>query len=154
VLDTLVESAAKLCDADFANIARPKGDGSFLQAATYGLPAVLKEYLERTPIKPGRESATARALLERVPIHVPAAQSDPNYELASAKVGSFRTIVAVPLLREGVPIGVFALARRIVRPFTDRQIELVTTFADQAVIAIENVRLFDEVKARTDELSE
>src|SRR5262249_12917382 len=144
VLDTLVESAAKLCEADLANIACPKSDGSFWQGATYGLPRALKEYLERTPIKAGRGSATARALLERVSIHVLDAQIDPDYELASAKLGGFHTIVAVPLLREGTPIGVFALARRSVHPFTDRQIELVSTFADQAVIAIENVRLFDE----------
>src|SRR5919197_1621648 len=146
VLDTLVESAARLCEADFSNIFRPKSDGLFWQAATYGLPPALKEYLERTPIKPGRGSASARALLERVAIHVPDARTDPDYQLASAKVGGFHTIVAVPLLREGTPIGVFALARRSVRPFTDRQIELVTTFADQAVIAIENVRLFEETK--------
>jgi signal transduction histidine kinase len=152
VLDTLVESAAKLCEADFGNIFRPKGDGSFWHAATYGLPPALKEYLERTPIKPGRGSATARALLERVPIHVPDAQTDPDYELASAKLGGFHTIVAVPLLREGMPIGVFALARRLVRPFTDRQIELVKTFADQAVIAIENVRLFDEIQNKNRQL--
>jgi signal transduction histidine kinase len=154
VLDTLVESAARLCDADFANIFRPKADGFFLQAATYGLPPALKEYLERTPIKAGRGSASARALLERVPIHVPDAQIDPDYDLASAKVGGFHTIVAVPLMREGIPIGVFALARRSVRPFTDRQIELVTTFADQAAIAIENVRLFDEIQDKSQQLAE
>src|SRR5262249_3258999 len=152
VLDTLVESAARLCEADFSNISRPKSDGLFWQAATYGLPPALKEYLERTPIKPGRGSASARALLERVPIHVPDAQTDPDYQLASAKVGAFHTIVAVPLLREGMPIGVFALARRSVRPFTDRQIELVTTFADQAVIAIENVRLFYEIQEKSRQL--
>jgi GAF domain-containing protein len=154
VLDTLVEWAAKLCEADFANIFRPKSDGFFWQEATYGLPPALKEYLERTPIKAGRGSASARALLERVPIHVPDAQTDPDYELPSAKVGGFHTIVAVPLLREGIPIGVFALARWSVRLFTDRQIELVTTFADQAVIAIENVRLFEAEQRRTRELTE
>jgi GAF domain-containing protein/DNA-binding response OmpR family regulator len=154
VLDTLVEWAAKLCEADFGNIFRPKNDGFFWQEATYGFPPALKEYLDRTPIKAGRGSASARALLERVPIHVPDAQTDPDYQLASPEIGGFHTIVAVPLLREGIPIGVFSLARGPVRPFTDRQIELVTTFADQAVIAIENVRLFDEVKARTAELSE
>jgi two-component system, NtrC family, sensor kinase len=154
VLDTLVECAAKLCEADFGNIFRPRRDGLFWQEATCGLPPALKEYLDRTPIKAGRGSASARALLERVPVHVPDAQTDPEYQLASAKVGEFHTIVSVPLLREGIPIGVFALARRSMRPFTDRQIELVTTFADQAVIAIENVRLFDEVQARTRDLSE
>src|SRR5262249_15170153 len=107
VLNTLVESAARLCEADFGNIFRPKGDGFFWQAATYGLPTALKEYLERTPIKAGRGSASARALLARVPIHVPDAQTDPDYQLASAKVGGFHTIVAVPLLREGMPIGLF-----------------------------------------------
>jgi two-component system NtrC family sensor kinase len=154
VLDTLVEWAARLCDADFANIFRPKGDGFFWQEAIYGLPPALKEYLERTPIKAGRGSASARALLERVPIHVPDAQTDPDYQLASPKIGGFHTIVAVPLLREGMPIGVFALARRSVHPFTDRQIELVTTFADQAVIAIENVRLFDEIQDKSRQLAE
>jgi GAF domain-containing protein len=153
MLDTLVESAANLCEADFANIVCPNDDGSFGQAATYGLPPALKEYLERTPIKAGRGSATARALLNRIPIHVVDTQADPDYELASPKLG-VRTIVAVPLLREGMPIGAFGLARRSVRPFTDRQIELVSTFADQAVIAIENVRLFEEVQARSRELSE
>jgi signal transduction histidine kinase/CheY-like chemotaxis protein len=154
VLNTLVESAARLCEADFSNIFCPKGDGLFWQAATYGLPPSLKEYLERTPIKAGRGSASARALLERVPIHVADAQTDPDYQLASPMVGGFHTIVAVPLLREGMPIGVFSLARRPVRPFTGRQIELVTTFADQAVIAIENVRLFDEIQDKSRQLAE
>ena len=99
VLDTLVESAARLCEADFGNIFRPKGDGLFWQAATYGLPPALKDYLERTPIKAGRGSASARALLERLPIHVPDAQTDPDYQLASPKLGGFHTIVAVPLMR-------------------------------------------------------
>jgi signal transduction histidine kinase len=110
--------------------------------------------LERTPIKAGRGSASARALLARVPIHIPDAQADPDYQLASAKVGGFHTIVAVPLLREGTPIGVFALSRRSVCPFTNRQIELVTTFADQAAIAIENVRLFDEIQDKSRQLEE
>src|SRR5262245_54529601 len=154
VLDTLVESAVKLCEADLGNIARPEGDGSFWQAATYGFSPALKEYMDRTPIKAGRGSAIGRALLERAPIQIPDAQTDPEFKLASAKIGGFHTIIAVPLMREETPIGVFAMARRSVRPFTNKQIELVETFADQAVIAIENVRLFDEVKARTRELSE
>src|SRR5262245_58307156 len=154
VLDTLVESAAKLCEAELANIFRPKGDGSFLHQSSYGFSPALKEYLERTPIKAGRGSATGRALLERAPVHISDAQADPDYELASPQVGGFHTMLAVPLMREGTPLGVFGLARRTVRPFTAKQIELVTTFADQAVIAIENARLFEEVQARTRELSE
>src|SRR5262249_54216685 len=97
VLDTLVESAARLCEAEFGNIFRPKDDGLFWQAATYGVPPALKEYLDRTPIEAGPGSASARALLERVPIHVPDAQTDPDYQLDSPKVGGFHTIVAVPL---------------------------------------------------------
>src|SRR5215470_9095069 len=154
VLDTLIESAARLCDADMGYIARPKGDGVFSHAASYGVSPALQEYMDRTPIKAGRGSAGGRALLERGPIHIPNARTDPDYQLDSPKIGGFHTLVAAPLMREGTPIGVCVLARRLMRPFTDRQIELLTTFADQAVIAIENARLFDEVQARTRDLSE
>jgi two-component system, NtrC family, sensor kinase len=154
VLDTLIESAARLCEADMGYIARPKGDGVFTHTASFGVSPALKEYMDRTPIKAGRGSAGGRALLERGPIHIPNARTDPEYQLASPTIGGFHTLVAAPLMREGTPNGVCVLARRLMRPFTDRQIELLTTFADQAVIAIENVRLFDEVQARTRELSE
>jgi GAF domain-containing protein len=154
VLDTLIESAARLCEADMGYIARPTEDGSFRHEASYGFSPALKEYMERTPIKAGRGSAGGRALLERTAIHIPDARSDPEYQLASPQIGGFHTLVGVPLMREGTPIGVCVLARRLMRPFTDRQIELLTTFADQAVIAIENVRLFDEVQARTRELAQ
>ena len=107
------------------------------------------------PLEPGRGSLTGRVLLNRKPVQVADALTDPGYAMAELqkKVG-FRTMLGIPLLREGVPIGVLILNRTAVRPFTDKQIELVTTFADQAVIAIENVRLFDEVQARTRELSQ
>jgi GAF domain-containing protein len=154
VLNTLIESAARLCEADMGYIARPKGDDSFRHEATYGISPALKEYMDRTPIKAGRGSAGGRALLERAAIHIPNARTDPDYELASPHIGGFHTLVAVPLMREGTPIGVLVLARRLMRPFTDRQIELLTTFADQAVIAIENVRLFEAEQQRTRELTE
>src|SRR5262249_28381585 len=155
VLDTLVESAVRLCEADMGHIARPKERGFFQTQASFGMSAGLKDDLERTPFKPGRGSVISRALLERATIQVLDAQIDPEYKLSKArKVGGYRTIIGAPLLREGIPIGVFGLGRCSVRPFTKKQIELLTTFTDQAVIAIENVRLFDEVQARTRELTE
>jgi signal transduction histidine kinase len=153
VLDALVQSAARLCEADLANIARPEGNGLFKVEATYGVSADLQELLERTSYKAGRGSAIGRVLLERGPIHILDAQMDPEYQLTEhQKLGGFHTVLGVPLLREGTPIGVFVLARHSVRPFTERQIELATTFADQAVIAIENVRLFDEIQHKNRQL--
>jgi GAF domain-containing protein len=155
VLDTLVESATRLCEADIGHIARPKEGAFFQTQASFGMSTELKDELQRTPFKPGRGSVISRALLERTAVQVLDAQTDPEYKLSKAqKVGGYRTIISAPLLREGSPIGVFGLGRYSVRPFTNKQIELLTTFADQAVIAIENVRLFDEVQARKRELSE
>jgi len=155
VLRTLVESAVRLCEADIGHIARPDKDGFFQSQASFGMSTELKDELERTPFKPGRGSVISRALLELKTVQILDAQTDPEYKLSKAqKLGGYRTMIGAPLLREGTPIGVFGLARKSVRPFTEQQIALVTTFADQAVIAIENVRLFDEVQARTEELSE
>jgi two-component system, NtrC family, sensor kinase len=161
VLDTLVESAARLCEADIVNIWRPKGASHHL-AASYGVAGKFKEwlenreYLESVAIEPGRGTIVGRTLLEGKTVHVHDIRKDPEYTLVGVKAGVLgaRTMLGVPLLREGTPIGVIALNRTAVRPFTDKQVELVTTFADQAVIAIENVRLFEEVQARTEELSE
>src|SRR5262249_16417324 len=119
----------------------------------YGYSPEHKHYMKTHPIPSGRGSVSGRTVLEGKVVHIPDVLADPDYTL-SQQVGGFRTLLGVPLLREGSPFGVIALGRNSVRPFTDRQIELVTTFADQAVIAIENVRLFDEVQARTRELSE
>src|SRR5262249_12332007 len=154
VLDTLTESVAQLCEAEMAGIVRPKG-AAYSWATSYGFPPDFLEYVTNLPLSPGRGSAVGRALLEGSIAHLPDVLADPEYTYAeSQRRGGFRTVLAVPLLREGNPIGVIFLSRRSVRPFTDQQIELATTFADQAVIAIENVRLFDEVQARTRELSE
>jgi signal transduction histidine kinase len=154
VLDTLVESAARLCEADSAAIHRPQGQ-AYPYVASYGLSREFDEYTRERPVVPGRGSVVGRAVLERRPVRVHDVQADPEYTLAeAAKIGGYRTVLGVPMLREGVPIGVLALTRSEVRPFTERQIELVTTFADQAVIAIENVRLFDDVQARTRALTE
>ena len=155
VLDTLVKSAVQLCEADIGQIARPSEAGFFQTQAHFGFSPELKEELERIPFRPGRGSVTSRALLERTTVQIVDAETDPEYKLSKAQeLGSYRGMIATPLLREGNPIGVLGLARCSVRPFTDKQMALLTTFADQAVIAIENARLFDEVRARTDELSE
>jgi signal transduction histidine kinase/putative methionine-R-sulfoxide reductase with GAF domain/uncharacterized membrane protein len=153
VLDTLVESAARLCEAERANIWRPSGD-VYRVAATFALSAEHEQTLKRLAIRPGRDTITGRTLLEGKTVHIPDVLADPEYDSPALRIGANRTVLGVPLLREGVPIGVLVVTRSTVRPFTEKQIELVETFADQAVIAIENVRLFDEVQARTRELSE
>ena len=152
-MDALVEAAARLCEADQGTIARER-DGVYLRVATYGFPDDFTEYVRNLPVVAERGTGTGRALLEGKVVHIPDVQADPEYTFVEGqKLGGFRTILAVPMLREGVPIGVLTLTRHEVRPFTDKQIELVTTFADQAAIAIENVRLFESVEARTRELA-
>ena len=154
VLDTLTESAAGLCGAEMATIARSNGS-AYYWATAYGYTTDIAKLLESVPLVPGRGSLIGRVLVEGKNVNVPDVTTDPEYALRElqAKVG-FRSVLGVPLLREGHPIGVIALVRTSVRPFSEREIELATTFADQAVIAIENVRLFDEVQKRTEELSE
>ena len=153
VLQTLVEAAARLCEADQGTIAREQ-DGVFVRAATYGFSAEFTDYVTHLPVERERGSATGRALLEGRTVHIPDVQSDPDYTFSKAKeLGGFRTILAVPMLRDGAAIGVLALTRIDVHPFSEKQIDLVTTFADQAAIAIENVRLFESAEARTRELA-
>jgi GAF domain-containing protein len=152
VLDTLVESAAKLCEAEKAFIFQR--DGEFYRlAANYGHTNEFEEYARQNPIPKGRGTTTGRTALEGRTIHIPDVLADPQYTNTDYQSrGGFRTNLGVPLRREGETIGVFTLTRQVVRPFSQRQIELVETFADQAVIAIENTRLFDETQARTREL--
>ncbi|MGB8551000.1 MAG: ATP-binding protein, partial [Xanthobacteraceae bacterium] len=153
VLDTLVESAAKLCHADMTSIMLRQGD-IFQRGASYGFSKEFTQHLDSNPLRLNRGNVPGRVLLEGRAVQVADVLTDPEFTFLEAKrLGRVRTVLGVPLLREGLAIGVLVLTRPAVEPFTDKQIELVQTFADQAVIAIENVRLFDEVQARTRELA-
>ena len=155
VLRTLVESAARMCEADIGNIALSSADGTYQIEADYGQSAALSEELRRQKLKPGPGGVIGRTALSRSTVQILDAQTDPDYQLREAlKLGGYHTMLGVPLLREGNVVGVFGLARTTVRPFTEKQIELVTTFADQAIIAIENARLLNELRQRTDDLTE
>ena len=131
-------------------------DGTlYYYATTYGYPPELDDYFKNVAHEPGQGSVIGRTILHRKTIHVPDVLADAEYTMAeTALKARIRTALGVPLLREGNPIGVILVGRRAIQPFTEKQIQLVTTFADQAVIAIENVRLFDEVQARTRDLTE
>jgi GAF domain-containing protein len=154
VLQTLVESAARLCKADQGTITRQIG-GKFFRAEAYGFSPEFMDFVRDVPVEAERGTVLGRALLEGKIIHIPDALVDPDYKWAEAqRLGGFRTMLGIPMLRESVPIGVLALTRSEVRPFTDKEIELVTTFADQAAIAIENVRLFDEIQEKNQQLAE
>jgi signal transduction histidine kinase len=157
VLNTLVESAARLCEADMASVPRVTG-AMFDQVASYGYSPQFHEFMQSNPNLPGRGSASGRAVAERKTIQIPDVLADPEYDdryrTEGQKVGGFRTLLGVPLLREGAAIGALVLGRSAPRLFTPQQIELATTFADQAVIAIENVRLFDEIQEKSRQLEE
>ena len=154
VLDAVCETAARLCVAEMAFLLRRDGD-VYRAAAEFGFSAVYRDWLQAHPITADRGSITGRVALERRAVHIVDVASDPEYTLAAAtSLGGVHTQVGVPLLREGEPIGVICLARQRVEPFTERQMELVCAFADQAVIAIENARLLDELRQRTTDLTE
>jgi GAF domain-containing protein len=146
VLDTLVESAARLCEADTGIIRRREGD-TYPVAAIFGLTRQQREHFASYSIKPDRTSVFGRAILERRTVHVPDILADPEYDRPQLQsFVSVRTGLAVPLVREDTVVGVFTLQRKKQRPFSDKQVELVATFADQAVIAIENARLLSELR--------
>ncbi len=154
VLQTLVESAAQICEAEMAVIHRQRGE-YYQQVATHGYPQEYRQFaLENVPLAAGRGSIVGRTILESKPIHVPDVLADPEFTFVEAQNrAGFRTVLGVPLLREGQPIGVIILQRKTVRPFTEKQIELATTFADQAVIAIENTRLLNELRQRAEQIA-
>ena len=153
VFETVAESSARLCGADRANIFR--FDGEVLRVVTgYNAPQKLIDWLEQNPIPPGRHSVAARAALERRSVQVADVLADPEHTYAAKSVDPFRTVLAVPILKGDELLGVILVYHTVVRPFTDKQIALVETFADQAAIAIENVRLFEAEQQRTHELSE
>ena len=154
VLDTILQTAGRLCEADYACFFKLQ-DGKYHVAAANNAEAAYVKFLLEHPISPDRTSCVGRAAVERRTVHLPDCLADPEYKLQEyQRVGNHRSLLGVPLLRDGVPIAVIGLLRAVVKPFTSRQIELVTTFADQALIAIENVRLFEAEQARTRELSE
>ena len=154
VLDTLVQSAARLCRADRSGIRLAK-DGLYYNVASHGYSPEHKARMERETFKVDRSSVVGRVVLDAKSVHLIDSQADPNPELVNrSRSGNIRTLLGVPLQREGTPIGVLLLQRTIVQPFTDEEIGLAETFADQAVIAIENVRLFEAEQQRTHELAE
>jgi two-component system NtrC family sensor kinase len=153
VLDGLIESAVRLTGAELGLILRQDGE-VYRPAAFYGASSDFIDATKQNPISPGRSSATGRAILEGRVVHIHDVLADPEYTWAGREAADVRTILAVPMLRDRCVIGVIVIRRTRVQPFTDKQIELLTSFADQAVIAIENTRLFEEVQARTRELQE
>ena len=153
VFDTMAENAVRLCEAERAFIFR--FDGELLRAAaSYNVGPEVRDFVYRNPVAPGRHSISARAALERRTVHIPDVQADPDFTYAARDVDLIRTMLAVPMLKGDELVGTITIYRLEVKPFTDKQVALVETFADQAVIAIENVRLFTELKASNRDLTE
>jgi GAF domain-containing protein len=154
VLNTLVESAARLSDSDFATLNRQHADG-YRQVASYGYTSAIAQVVEVAPLSAGTGSVVGRTILAGKPVQIVDVLADPGFKMKEAAIASgANTILGVPLLREGAPIGVMTLQRRAKQAYSEKQIELLTTFADQAVIAIENVRLFDEIQDKSRQLAE
>jgi two-component system NtrC family sensor kinase len=153
VLDALLETAARLCHADQSYMFRRHADGLHHLIAAHGVSDEGEAFMQSNPFAPDRGTTSGRVALEHRPIHIPDVLADPEYTFTEGqRLAGFRTMLGLPLLREDTLIGVFVIGRSRVEPFTDKEIELLTTFADQAVIAIENARLFEELRDRQAEL--
>ncbi len=155
VFEALIKSAVELCAGDHGGIIRfDPMSHQYIETADYGVGSEEYRQIVRRPYQPGRDTLVGRTIMERAPVTIDDVLLDPEYKFAEAQQkGGFRSIVGVPLLREGFPIGVIAVWRREVRPFSGREIRILTTFADQAVVAVENVRLVRALQRQTDELS-
>jgi adenylate cyclase len=155
VLQTVIDRAVRLCSADNGNIARRVGDKDEYRVAAFTSMVPEYERLVRERVyRPERGSILGRAILEQQVVHIPDVLEDPDYTLVELQeIGGYRTALGVPMMREGVPIGAIAVARNVVRPFSDSEIRLIETFADFVVIAIENVRLFQTVERQRAELA-
>ena len=156
ILNTLVETAARLCRADKAQLLLPSSNArSVYSAASFGYSPEYNEYLKTITFAPGREGVVGRVLLTRKPVQIADVLADPEYRLREVqRLGGFRTHLGLPLLREDSTIGVLLVSRVVVQPFENKHIELLSTFAAQAVIAIENARLLNELRQRTSDLFE
>ena len=154
VLTTLTESAQALCGASLGIICLRDGEVMRLRAES-GCTQAFIDFMHANPIRANRDTITGRVFMDGRPVHIPDVQLDAEYDFGAAPtIGHYRAVLAVPLMRDGAVEGVLLLGRPQPGPFSQRQIDLVQTFADQAVIAIENARLLREIRARTDDLSE
>jgi GAF domain-containing protein len=154
VFDSIAASALRLCDAKLCTAFRFDGELIHLVGSRHVSEEGAAAYRDAYPSRPGRQSGTHRAILTRTIVHIPDIREDAEYELrALARANDYGCVLSVPMLRDGHPVGAITVGREAARPFTNAQIELLKTFADQAVIAIENVRLFTELEARNSDLT-